>query len=102
MKKKTVKQPYVIARGTQSGVHAGYLVSRKGAEVTLREARRIWYWEGAATLSELAELGTSAPSKCKFPVTVAHIIKTDVCEVLTVTEHARLSIASVPEWSYAQ
>lgn len=95
------EQKYVIARGSGSGVHAGYLVSRTGSEVVLREARRIWYWKGAATLSELAEKGTSAPKDCKFPCAVSEITKLDVCELLSVSDKARESIQAVPEWSNA-
>lgn len=36
----------VIIRGDRSGVEFGTLVAYKGNEVTLRNARRIWYWDG--------------------------------------------------------
>jgi hypothetical protein len=97
-KKPTPQLKYVIARGKDSGVHAGYLASRKGTECVLKKARRIWYWTGAATLSQLAQDGTSSPNTCKFPCEVDEIMKTDACEYLSVTETARKSIASVPEW----
>ena len=42
----------VIIRGNSSGVEFGTLVAYKGSEVTLHNARRIWYWDGAATLSQ--------------------------------------------------
>lgn len=93
------KMEYVIARGSNSGVHAGLLVSRNGSEVELKDARRIWYWKGAATLSELAERGTRCPAECKFPIAVSKVVKTDVCEVLSVSAKARKSIESVPVWS---
>ena len=41
---------YCIVRTYSAGVFAGYIEYRKDQEVVLREARRIWYWEGAATL----------------------------------------------------
>jgi len=49
---------YVIVRTYSAGVFAGTLVSREGREVTLADARRIWYWDGAASLSQLAMEGT--------------------------------------------
>ena len=58
---------YVIVRTYSAGVFAGNLESRNGREVVLRSARRIWYWDGAATLSQLAMEGTSKPENCKFP-----------------------------------
>ena len=45
--------PYVIIRTYSAGVFAGYLEKRNGQEVVLRKARRIWYWDGAASLSQL-------------------------------------------------
>lgn len=89
---------YVIVRTYSAGVFAGYLEERNGKEVTLREARRLWYWEGSASLSQMAVDGTSKPSACKFPVAVPRIELTEVIEVADATEKARLSIASVPVW----
>mgnify|MGYP003478830651 FL=1 len=98
MDTETKNMPYVIARGSGSGVHAGHLAWRSGAEVELRHARRLWYWEGATTLSQLAEEGTKKPGECKFPTPVSRIIKTDVCEILFVSDEAKASIESVPVW----
>jgi len=92
------KSQYVIVRTYSAGVFAGTLISRKGKEVALRNARRIWYWAGAASLSQLAQEGTSAPEKCKFPCEVDQIALTEAIEVLSVTVRARKSIAGVPEW----
>ncbi|TXH09471.1 MAG: hypothetical protein E6R03_16695 [Hyphomicrobiaceae bacterium] len=91
-------KPYVICRSRDAAVFAGYLVERNGREVELANARRIYYWDGAATLSQLAQDGTSKPDQCKFPAPVDRVELLEVCEVLYVTEKARLSIASVAEW----
>jgi len=42
---------YVICRTYSAGVFAGYLKNREGQEVTLLNARRLWYWDGGASLS---------------------------------------------------
>jgi hypothetical protein len=89
---------YVIARTYSAGVFAGYLVKRDGKEVELKEARRIWQWFGAASLSQLAESGTSKPNECKFPEPVSKVILTEVIEILSVTETAKKIIESVPVW----
>ncbi len=100
--KKTVGEKnirYVIVRAQGAGVFAGELVSRTGTEVQMRNVRRLWYWSGAASLSELAVRGTSRPYDCKFPVTVPSQEITGVLEVLDCTPEARKSIESVREWS---
>jgi hypothetical protein len=89
---------YVMVRTYSAGVFAGYLYSREGKEVELRNARRIWYWSGAASLSQLAMEGTSEPSNCKFPCEVDKIQLTEAIEVIVCTEAARLSIQGVPVW----
>jgi hypothetical protein len=92
-------KPYVIVRTYSAGVFAGYLASRKNQEVTLEDARRIWYWDGAASLSELAMNGTSKPENCKFPIAVTKIEITQAIEIIYCTKEAEKSIKDVPIWS---
>ena len=95
MKKKL---PYVIARTYSAGVFAGELQSRKGQEAVLVNARRLWYWSGAASLSQLAVTGTSNPGGCKFPIAVPRVTLLQVIELLDVTPEGRQSIEGVPVW----
>lgn len=90
---------YVIVRTYSAGVFAGYLRKKLGKEVILNKARRIWYWEGAASLSELAMKGTSKPNECKFPCPVDTVELTEAIEILWVTPEAKKSIEEVPEWT---
>jgi|SRR3990167_163216 len=96
---KTLKGlKYVMCRTYSAGVFAGYLQSQNGQEVELLKARRIWYWAGAASLSQLATEGTSAPQNCKFPCEVESVILTQVIEIIPITSRAQDSIASVLIW----
>ena len=89
---------YVIVRTYSAGVFAGYLESRTGQEVVLVKARRLWYWEGAASLSQMAEEGSSNPTACKFPQEVSRVELLQAIEILNVTKKAQESIASVKVW----
>lgn len=89
---------YIICRTYSAGVFAGTLESREGREVVLTNARRIWYWSGAASLSQLAMEGTKDPGNCKFPCPVNRVILTEAIELLEVTPEARKSIEGVPVW----
>lgn len=89
---------YVLIRTHSAGVFVGYLEEKNGKEVTLSHARRIWYWKGAASLSQLAMQGVKYPNECKFPCEVASIILTEAIEIIEVTEKSKESIASVPVW----
>lgn len=92
---------YVIVRSISAGVFAGYLsdVDYNSRVVTLKKAKRIWYWEGAASLSELAVYGTCKPDKCKIPVQVPSIKVFEICEIIPMTKKARLSFEKVPLWT---
>jgi len=92
-------KPYVIVRTYSAGVFAGTLESRVGKECVLTDARRLWYWQGAASLSQLAMTGTSKPEGCKFPIEVARVVLTEAIEILDVTPKARESIAGVKVWT---
>lgn len=89
---------YVIVRTVYAGVFAGYLKEKNKDEVELINARRLWYWKGAASLSQLAMEGVSCPKECKFPCEVSKITVLGVIEILDVTCQAKKSISEVPIW----
>jgi len=97
-KQKSKGLKYVLIRTYSAGVFTGFLFNKKEKEVILKNARRLWFWEGAASLSELAMKGTSKPDKCKFPIAVDEVLLTEVIEILNVTPQAKKSIESVMEW----
>ena len=89
---------YCIVRTYSAGVHAGTLASRWGKEVTLVDSRRLWYWDGAASLSQLAMEGVKNAGNCKFTMPVNEILLTEAIEIIPCTEAAVANIAAVPEW----
>ena len=91
-------KPLVIVRTQSAGVFAGVLESRNGSEVVVSNARRLWYWSGAASLSQLSFEGVGNPSACKFPVAVPEVTLLGVIEILPLSEKAKASIDAVPVW----
>ena len=89
---------YCIVRTYSAGVFAGYVEGRNGQEVVVRDARRLWYWDGAASLSQLAVDGTQQPQNCKFPVRVDRVELLNAIEIIDCTEKARISIEGVKIW----
>lgn len=100
VKQESKSNNYVVIRSRDAGVFCGYLESESAdsSVVELRESRRIYYWDGAATLSQLALEGVKKVSNCKFPEALRIHKIIGVCEIIPATEAARLSIASVPVW----
>ena len=89
---------YVIVRGNRSGVFFGELKERNGQEVELLNARKLWYWDGAAAVEQIAKDGVKNPGACKFTVSVESMIITDAIQVLPCTDAAKKSISGVAEW----
>lgn len=89
---------YVIVRGDRSGVFAGTLVKRNGREVELKQARRLWRWEGATECVQIAMEGVKKPRGCRFTMEVEDILIIDAVEVIPATEEAEKCIKAVPVW----
>ena len=91
-------EQYYIIRADRAGVFFGQIESRNGDEVTMKNVRRIWYWDGANSISQLAVDGTAKPNNCKFTVTVEQMTILGVIEIIPCTEKATKSIMAVREW----
>jgi hypothetical protein len=89
---KAKKAQYVVVRTQSAGVHCGELVMREGKEVTLRNARRIWRWQGANTLHEISLRGVASGSKVSE--TVESITLTEAIEVIHAAEAGRKNLES--------
>ncbi len=98
MAEKRDGMEYCIVRTYSAGVFAGYVESRDGKEVVMRDARRIWRWAGAASLSQLAMSGTSKPEECKFPEPVDKVILPEAIEILDCAGMAKASIEEGGVW----
>ena len=101
---------YVIVRTRSAGVFAGDMFEHDYSDIedesaglsafTIKNARRLWYWSGAATLSQLAMEGVKRPNECKFPQEVPWVYLPEVIEIIPATEAAQKSIKAVPEWRF--
>lgn len=93
-----VSGEYAIVRTYSAGVFAGNVKSRTGKEVVVSNARRLWYWEGAASLSQLALEGVKKPDKCKFPAELPEVTLMEAIEIIPCTQAAIDSIKGVKVW----
>lgn len=90
MKKTKSEFKKVIVRTYSAGVHFGTLEERSGKEVRLSNARRIWKWQGAWTLNEVALNGVGAGSKISS--TVPSILLTEAIEIIDCSPTGAASI----------
>ena len=89
---------FCIIRCNRAGVFFAKVRKLDGDVAELAESRRLWYWDGAASLSQLAMEGVKHPGNCKFTVTVPAMTVLGVIEVIPCTDEAVESIKGVPVW----
>lgn len=88
----------VIIRADRAGVFFGVLAEKNGSEVTLTDCRRLWYWDGACSLSQLAVEGTKKPNNCKFTIIVPSMTILGVIEIIPCADEGIKSIEEVVVW----
>lgn len=89
---------YYIVRGDRSGVFFGQVAARNGQEVELRNVRKLWYWDGACAVEQLAVDGVTAPANCKFTVVVPEMTITDAIQIVACSERAVKALSGVRVW----
>lgn len=88
----------VIVRANGAGVFFGTLKEKNETSVTLSNARKIHYWEGACAVEQLAVDGTTKPDNCRFTVWVDEVQIESVLQTISCTQKSIDSISSVEEW----
>ena len=83
------KGDFVLIRTYSAGIHFGILIERQGQEISLANARRLWSWSGALSLSEIAMKGIDIKSS-KISVPVDEIILPQAIEVIKVNKLSNL------------
>lgn len=97
-KGEKMKNQYCIVRGDRSGVFFGQVAARNGQEVELRNVRKLWYWNGACAVEQLAVDGVTAPADCKFTVVVPEMTITDAIQIVACSERAVKALSGVRVW----
>lgn len=91
-----------IIRSYGAGVFYGYVKSSKaevnGVNVVLCKAKRIHYWDGACSLTQLALEGTKAPQNCRITDSVDEQFIANVIEIIPLTKKAEKNLDEVKIW----
>lgn len=91
-----------IIRSYGAGVFAGYVKEQKsdvnGVNVTLINSRRIWYWSGACSLSQIATEGSKNINDCKIAVVVPEQFVANVIEIIPMSKEAVKNIMGSKVW----
>lgn len=89
---------YCVVRSDRAGIFAGTVAEHEGQSVILKNVRRLWYWDGAASISQIAVEGVTAPGNCKFTMPVEALGLFDVIELIPAMDKARAVIEGVEVW----
>ena len=96
----------VVVRSNMAGVFYGVLNQIEPIKdspffrVELKDSIRIFYWEGANSLSDLAINGVAKPNDCKFLPPIKEHLVGDICEIIKTEEKAQKSIEKVKVWVF--
>ena len=93
-----MENKYYIIRCDRSGVFFGQIAGRNGQEVKLRNARKLWYWDGACAVEQLAVDGVTNTSSCKFTVVVPEMVVTDAIQIFPCSDKAAKILGEVKAW----
>ena len=90
----------VIVRDHRAGVHVGTLTELDPAAKTCRltNARKIWYWVGAASCHGLAAKGLRYDGSKVCPV-VEEVALLDVVELVRCSEKGAAVLSDAPVWN---
>lgn len=80
----------VIIRTYSAGVHIGTIKSREGQEVVLTNARRLWSWNGALSLNEVAVKGVIRKDS-KITAYVPEITLLQAIEIIPIAKGVDLT-----------
>ena len=91
-----------IIRSYGAGVFIGYVADQKaelnGVNVILKQAKRIHYWDGACSLTQLALEGTKKPNNCRITDAIESQFIANIIEKIPVTDKASKNIDEVKIW----
>lgn len=94
--KDTLIGKYVIVRADKPGVFFGKLIARKNQDVCLQNARKIYWWEDACAVEQIALDGVG--EKSKITLEVEEVLVFGVDQILPCTEASINNLKSQKAW----
>lgn len=89
---------YYIVRTNRAGVFFGKIKEQSKDEVTMTDVRKIWHWDGACAVEQLAIDGTKKPHNCNFTVVVPEMTVAEPIQIIPCTDKAVESLSRVEVW----
>lgn len=87
----------VIARIDRAGVFHGTLDYIDNEIIRLKDTRRIYYWNGALSVTDMAAKGLTG-GRISVPVTTVEFMSDKIVELNECSEEASKSIVTIKPW----
>ena len=87
----------IIARIDRAGVFHGTLDYIDNEIIRIKDARRIYYWNGALSVTDIAAKGITG-GKVTIPVTTVEFMSGKIIELNECSEEASKSIEAIKPW----
>lgn len=88
----------IIARIDRAGVFHGTLYNKDGETTTMTDVRRIYYWQGALSVTDMSVTGVTSGSKISLPAKRVEFETAKVIELIECTDEASKSIEEIEPW----
>lgn len=92
------KDQMYIVRCDRAGVFFGKIKSRDGDNVTMTDVSKIWYWNGACAVEQLAVDGTINPTECSLTVVVPEMEVMAAVQIIPCSDKSVRSLSEVKKW----
>ena len=97
-KGNNIMEQYYVVRTDRAGVFFGKIAERTEHEIRMTDVRKLWYWDGACAVEQLAMDGTKKPNDCKFTAVVPEMVIADPIQIIPCTQKAVKSLSGVKVW----
>ncbi len=87
-----------IVRTDRAGVFYGEIKSKTKNSITMTNVRKIFYWDGACAVEELALNGTSKPNNCKLTVIIPEMEIASPIQILPCSKNSVEILNAIPIW----
>ena len=91
---------YYIVRTDRAGVFFGQIEKIDGNVINMKNVRKLFYWDGACAVEELAMSGVKKPENCKFTVVVPLMAVFDPIQIIPCTDEATDNLSKVRVWKF--
>lgn len=95
---KIVENKFYIVRTNRAGVFFGKIKEASHEEVTMTDVRKLWHWDGACAVEQIALEGVKKPHNCNFTVVIPEMTVIEPIQIIPCTDEAAEILSKVAVW----